>query len=167
MSRQAEPAVAADEPPAPVEGARLLEVRNLKTSFRLPQGRLRAVDDVSLSLERGRTLGVVGESGSGKTVLSRSIMGLLIAGNVERSGTVLLEGRDLSTLRSSQLRKIWGREMAMVFQDPMTSLNPVMRIGRQVSESMVRHLGYSRGDANTRAANDILSSWPGRRFAPL
>ncbi len=136
---------------------RMLEVTNLSVRFPTPHGIVRAVDDVSLTLDRGRTLGIVGESGSGKSVLSRSIMGLLPKTNVERDGSVLFEGVELTELDSVQMRHYWGTEMAMVFQDPMTSLNPVMRIGKQVSESLRFHLGMDKRDA-TETAVELLSS---------
>ncbi|MCU1379704.1 MAG: oligopeptide/dipeptide transporter, ATP-binding protein [Acidimicrobiales bacterium] len=129
----------------------MLEVEDLQTAFHTPEGVVRAVDGVSFTLERGRTLAIVGESGSGKTVLSRSVMGLLPARGVERSGSVRYEGRELIGVPESELRKVWGPQMAMVFQDPMTSLNPVMRIGRQITESMIHHLGISRDEARHRA----------------
>jgi peptide/nickel transport system ATP-binding protein len=126
-------------------------VADLITHFRTPRGMVRAVDGVSLSLDRGRTLGVVGESGSGKTVLSRSIMGLLPRSNVLRSGEVRFAERELTTLTEGELRDIWGAEIGMVFQDPMTSLNPVMRIGRQITESLRHHLGIDGAEARRRA----------------
>ncbi len=104
----------------------LLEVTDLKTHFRTERGLVRAVDGVSFTLERGRSLGVVGESGSGKTVLSRSIMGLLPKSGVERAGSVQFEGLDIIDMTPKQMRHIWGSEMAMIFQDPMSSLNPMM-----------------------------------------
>jgi oligopeptide/dipeptide ABC transporter ATP-binding protein len=138
--------------PAAVETAGpLLEVADLTTHFRTPRGMVRAVDGVSFSLDRGRTLGVVGESGSGKTVLSRSIMGLLPRSNVVRSGGVRFAGRELTALTEAELRDIWGMEIGMVFQDPMTSLNPVMRIGRQITESLRHHLAIDRLEARRRA----------------
>ena len=104
---------------------------------------MRAVDGVSLSLDRGKTLGVVGESGSGKTILSRSIMGLLPNRNVVREGHVCVRGhRHHRLLAAPTMREIWGTEMAMVFQDPMTSLNPVMKIGTQITESLKYHLAH-------------------------
>jgi len=130
---------------------RLLEVIDLHTGFKTPRGRVRAVDGVSLTLERGRTLGIVGESGSGKTVLSRSIMGLLPKRNVVREGTVLYEGIDLVTAPAEQVRDLWGAEMAMIFQDPMTSLNPVQRLGAQITEGMRYHLGMDRKTATSNA----------------
>ena len=127
--------------------APLLEVRNLHTSFRTPRGVVRAVDDESFTLERGRTIGIVGESGSGKTVLSRSIMGLLPRATTVRSGSVRYEGMELLELDADRMRPFWGAEMSMVFQDPMTSLNPVVRIGRQITEGLELHLGMTSADA--------------------
>lgn len=140
-----------DGAPLPWTGP-LLEVRDLRTSFRTPRGLVRAVDGVSFSLQRGQTLGVVGESGSGKSVLSRSIMGLL-ASNAVRSGEVLFEGRDISDLSPAAYRELWGAEMAMVFQDPMTALNPVMKVGRQITESLRFHLGMSKSEARETAVS--------------
>jgi peptide/nickel transport system ATP-binding protein len=136
----------------------LLEVRDLKTHFVTDLGVVRAVDGVNLTVDRGRTLGVVGESGSGKTILARSIMGLLPKRNVIRSGSVVFEGVELTTMSLKNRRKIWGREMAMVFQDPMTSLNPVMKIGKQITESLRVHLGMPRSEAEATAEkllNDV------------
>ncbi|MSY25855.1 MAG: ATP-binding cassette domain-containing protein, partial [Actinobacteria bacterium] len=129
----------------------LLEVKNLSTSFRTEHGVVHAVDDVSFVLERGKTLGVVGESGSGKTVLSRSVMGLLPKRNVIREGHVLYEGTDVIGYDEKQMSHVWGAEMAMVFQDPMTSLNPVMKIGKQITESLRHHLGVDKDEATATA----------------
>jgi peptide/nickel transport system ATP-binding protein len=131
--------------------ARLLEVRDLKTHFLTERGPVRAVDGVSFSLDRGRTLGIVGESGSGKTILSRSVMGLLPKRNVYREGQVLYEGQDIMGFSANQMRSVWGSEMAMVFQDPMTSLNPVVKVGRQLTESLRYHLSMSKQDASDTA----------------
>ncbi len=133
------------------ESGALLEVEDLHTAFRTPRGRVRAVDGVTFSLDRGRALGIVGESGSGKTVLARTIMGLLVGRNVERTGSVRFEGMELLDRPASDMRDLWGREMAMIFQDPMTSLNPLMRIGKQITEPLRAHLGLSRGDAMATA----------------
>ena len=135
------------EAPSGGDSANLLEVRDLKTHFITPRGRVRAVDGVSFSLARGRTIGIVGESGSGKTVLSRSVMNLLPRNNVVRSGTVMFEGRDITGLSAKEMRDVWGIEMAMVFQDPMTSLNPVVKIGRQLTESLRFHLDLDKKEA--------------------
>jgi peptide/nickel transport system ATP-binding protein len=128
----------------------LLEVDDLRTSFRTPRGLLTAVDGVSFTLDRGQTLGIVGESGSGKSVLSRSIMGLLPR-NVERSGRVVFEGRDVSNFDAAGYRSLWGTEIAMVFQDPMTALNPVMKVGNQITESLRYHLDMDRSEARETA----------------
>ncbi|HEX9994377.1 MAG TPA: ABC transporter ATP-binding protein [Acidimicrobiales bacterium] len=129
----------------------LLTVEDLRTHFLTDRGRVRAVDGVTLTLDRGRTLGVVGESGSGKTVLSRSIMGLLPSRGVERTGRIVFDGEDITHFTGPQMRRIWGTEMAMVFQDPMTSLNPVMKVGRQITESLRYHLDMARDEARETA----------------
>ena len=132
----------------------LLDVRDLRTTFMTPRGPLPAVDGVSLTLRRGETLGVVGESGSGKTVLSRSIMGLLPGGRTtELTGSVNFDGMELVGASEAQLRSIWGPRIAMVFQDPMTSLNPVHRIGRQIAETLRLHLKLDRKTANRSAVH--------------
>jgi peptide/nickel transport system ATP-binding protein len=125
----------------------LLELDDVKTYFKTARGLVRAVDGVSFTLERGKSLGIVGESGSGKTVLSRSIMGLLPPKSTIRRGTVHFEGREIFHLRRSQMRDIWGKEMAMIFQDPMTSLNPLMKIGKQIAEPLEIHLGMDHANA--------------------
>jgi peptide/nickel transport system ATP-binding protein len=121
----------------------LLVVDDLKTWFDTPRGILRAVDGVSLTLERSRTVGVVGESGSGKSVFARSIMGLLARNAIRPSGTVTYDGRDIDTLTRRERKHFWGVEIAMVFQNPMTSLNPVKTIGDHLTESVRFHLGMS------------------------
>jgi oligopeptide/dipeptide ABC transporter ATP-binding protein len=126
------------------DATRLLDVRDLTTTFRTPRGPLVAVDHVSLTLDRGETLGVVGESGSGKTVLSRSIMGLLPSRSATLSGSVRFHGVELVDAPLDLLRTYWGPRVAMVFQDPMTSLNPVHRIGHQIAETLRLHLKLSR-----------------------
>jgi peptide/nickel transport system ATP-binding protein len=145
----------------------LLEVRDLVTHFRTPRGVVRAVDGVSLTVERGRALGIVGESGSGKTVLSRSIMGLLPKRGTIRRGTVTFAGRPLHDLSPKQMRGIWGREMSMIFQDPMSSLNPLMKIGRQITEPLTVHLGLEGSaarDTALRLLNDVRIPEPERRM---
>jgi len=150
--------------PSGTPGApKLLEVRDIVTRFTTDRGSLTAVNGVSLSLERGRTLGVVGESGSGKSVLSRSIMGLLPRSNTERSGKVIFEGKEISGLNDSEYRELWGDEMAMIFQDPMTALNPVMKVGLQITESLRFHLNMSKSDAKDTAV--ALACGPKLLFA--
>jgi oligopeptide/dipeptide ABC transporter ATP-binding protein len=113
---------------------------------------VRAVDDVSVAIRSGTTLGVVGESGSGKTVLSRTIMGLQPLFNVSVTGSVLFDGtHEIVGANERELRKLWGREISMVFQDPMTSLNPVTKIGKQISESLRVQMGMSKSDAKAAA----------------
>ncbi len=126
----------------------LLEVEDLHTSFALGHGSVKAVDGVSFSLERGKTIGIVGESGSGKTVLSRTIMGLNTASNVTITGSVRYAGEELVGRSPKRMRTLFGSEMAMVFQDPMTSLNPVVKIGRQLTEHVRYHLDMGKREAD-------------------
>lgn len=118
----------------------LLEIANLTTEFRLPSGKIFANRNVSLAVERGKTLGIVGESGSGKSVLCRSILRLIPSppGYITQ-GEILFEGQDLLSLSSKQMQRIRGTEISMIFQDPMTSLNPVWRIGDQITEGLRLH----------------------------
>jgi peptide/nickel transport system ATP-binding protein len=134
-------------------GSPLLQVTNLKTHFKTPRGLARAVDGVTFTLDRGRTLGIVGESGSGKSVLSRSIMGLLPKSNVVREGSIRFEGVELTDVRPKEMAKYWGSQISMVFQDPMTSLNPVMRVGKQITEALREHLDVDREFAQETAGN--------------
>jgi oligopeptide/dipeptide ABC transporter ATP-binding protein len=140
-----------------VPGEPLLVVEDLYTSFRTGRGTVHAVDGVSLSVSRGETLGIVGESGSGKTVLARSIMGLLPPRDVIRSGTVHFAGHDLTAMEPNQLRQVWGAELSMIFQDPMTALNPVKRIGRQITETLRLHLDMDRSEADANAIELLRS----------
>jgi peptide/nickel transport system ATP-binding protein len=145
-------AVPADAPTSTDGDAPLLDVRELRTWFDTPRGTVRAVDGVSLSLDRGRTLGIVGESGSGKTVLARSIMNLLPKrAAVPAGGEVLFGGQPIRGLGVRQMRRLWGVEMAMVFQDPMTSLNPVVKIGQQITEGLREHHGMKGREARDTA----------------
>lgn len=128
----------------------LFEVENLKVQFTTPRGPLNAVRGISLNLRAGECLGIVGESGSGKTVLWRSAMGLLRGKKVMRSGSVRLEGRELLTLTPKEVRQYWGTDIAMVFQDPMTALNPVRRIGSQFAEALIKRKGMKKDAAMVR-----------------
>jgi oligopeptide/dipeptide ABC transporter ATP-binding protein len=132
-------------------GEPLLEVRDLKVSFRTEDGLVQAVDGVSLSLSQGETLGIVGESGSGKSVTMMSVMRLISDPNARFEGEVLYKGRDLMTLKAEQIRGIRGTGIAMIFQDPMTSLNPVYRVGWQITEQIRAHENVSKQAARARA----------------
>jgi peptide/nickel transport system ATP-binding protein len=141
-------------PTAPT--APLLALEELRVRFHAAHRTVRAVDGVTLSLARGATLGVVGESGSGKSVMARSIMGLLPGADI--TGHVHFEGQDMATLPVRARRRIWGPGMAMVFQDPLTSLNPVMKIGTQIVEAIRAHRNVSRSEALGQAVqllNDV------------
>jgi peptide/nickel transport system ATP-binding protein len=131
----------------------LLGVADVKTYFETERGLVRAVDGVSFTLERGKTIGIVGESGCGKTVLARSIMGLLPHRGVIREGSVRFEGNELIDLAPKDMRAYWGSQMAMIFQDPMTSLNPVMKVGKQITESVREHLDVTREFADELAVS--------------
>ena len=130
--------------------SRLFEIENLEITFDTARGPLKAVRGVSLVINKGESIGIVGESGSGKTVMSRASMGLLRGRRVKRTGSVKLEGQELLTLSNEDIRGLWGTKMAMIFQDPMTALNPVRRVGSQFNESLVKRLGMSKEDANKR-----------------
>lgn len=134
-----------------IDGRPLLQVENLKTHFQTSRGLVRSVDGVSFQLERGHTLAIVGESGSGKTVLARSVMGLLPHEGVLREGRVQFADVELTGARERELRDLWGAHISMVFQDPVTSLNPVVKVGRQITESLRYHLAMSRSDARETA----------------
>lgn len=135
----------------------LLSVQNLKTHFDVGGHAVKAVDGVSFVVTEGMTLGIVGESGSGKTVLSRSIMGITTAANATTTGSVRYNGTELIGKSKRELRAFWGQEMAMVFQDPMTSLNPVVRIGRQLTEHLRAHKKMSTAAAKELAVE--LLTW--------
>ncbi|MGH3049577.1 MAG: ABC transporter ATP-binding protein [Gaiellaceae bacterium] len=134
----------------------LLEVDDLRTYFGTRRGDVHAVDGISFSVDRGKTLGVVGESGCGKSVTALSIMGLVPAppGRIV-SGSIRFDGRELTTLSGREFEDIRGRQIAMIFQDPMTSLNPTLTIGTQLTETMLRHLDISR-DAARKRAGELL-----------
>lgn len=133
--------------------AQLLEVQNLVTRFYTDTGVIHAVNGISFAFEEGESLGIVGESGSGKSVGMLSLMRLIPAppGKIE-SGRVMFQGRDLLQLSPREMRDVRGRDIAMIFQDPMTSLNPVLTVGRQMTEGLERHLRMERAAARQRAA---------------
>ena len=129
----------------------LLEVRDLKVSFRTEDGIVRAVDGISFTLDPGEVLGIVGESGSGKSVSMMSVMRLIIDPNAVFEGEVIYKGRDLMKLGRDEMREVRGTEIAMIFQDPMTSLNPVYRVGWQIAEQIRAHENVSKKEAHARA----------------
>lgn len=130
---------------------KLLSVRNLKTSFFTHVGEVKAVRGISFDVNEGEVLGIVGESGSGKSVTSLSIMGLLQYPGRVVDGEILLNGEDILTYSKDQMRKVRGKEIAMIFQDPMTSLNPVYTIGNQVMEMILEHEKMTKREARARA----------------
>ncbi len=134
----------------------LLEVKNLKTFFRTKRGTIKAVNDATYSVEPGRTLGIVGESGSGKSVSALSVLHLLDANGYIESGQIIFDGRDITHLSIGELYKIRGNSISMIFQEPMTSLNPVFTVEKQVSEPFIIHQKLSRDEAAKRVI-DMLA----------
>lgn len=128
----------------------LLEVKNLTTEFKLKRGMVKAVDDISFSIDKGEILAIVGESGSGKSVTSLSIMGLLQKPGRIAEGEILFKSQDLTKLSRKELQKIRGNQISMIFQEPMTSLNPVWRIKDQIMESIMTHMQVSKKEALQR-----------------
>ena len=126
----------------------LLEVKNLHTYFKTRKGTVKAVNGVSYSLERGKTLGIVGESGSGKSVSAMSILQLLDSNGYIADGEILFEGRDLTKLSQKEMCDVRGNKISVIFQEPMTSLNPVFTVGRQLSEPFIIHRGMRRREAD-------------------
>ena len=136
----------------------LLEVDNLHTHFFTREGVVKAVDGISFTVEAGKTLGIVGESGCGKSVTALSLMGLIPkppARIVE--GSVMFQGRDLTNLSERELEDVRGKEMAMIFQDPMTSLNPTLKIKTQITEVLDRHYGYKKEEARGRRSGSTIT----------
>ncbi|NLT30100.1 MAG: ABC transporter ATP-binding protein [Propionibacterium sp.] len=141
----------------PYEEDPLLVVDALHTEIMTPRGALKAVDGVTFSLRQGETLGVVGESGSGKSVMGRTVMGLYRSGgNMNVSGQVLLEGEDIQSMTARELRRVWGSKVGMVFQDPMTALNPVKKIGTHLTETLKEHSKLD-GKAARNRAEELLN----------
>lgn len=131
----------------------LLEIKNLKTYFTTKRGIVKAVNDASYKVEAGKTLGVVGESGSGKSVSALSVLKLLDGNGYIADGRIFLEGRDITDLSIADMYKIRGNEISMIFQEPMTSLNPVFNVERQVAEPFIIHQGLSKKEANARVVD--------------
>ncbi len=133
----------------------LLSVEDLRVEFWTQRGTVHAVNGISFDIAPGETLGIVGESGCGKSVTSLALMGILPRAGKITGGTAMFGDRDLFTLSDRELRRIRGRDIAMIFQDPMTSLNPVLTIGRQIREALEAHFDLGKGEANRRVA-DLL-----------
>ena len=133
----------------------LLEVHDLKVQFTTDDGVVKAVDGASFAVERGQTLGIVGESGCGKSVANMTILGLTRSPDTMISGRILFEGRDLNEMSTDDLRGVRGREIAMIFQDPLTSLHPFYRVGKQLVEAMQAHQDVSK-DVARRRAKELL-----------
>jgi peptide/nickel transport system ATP-binding protein len=141
-----------------VSGGPLLSVRDLRVGFATEAGLLQAVDRVSFNLRRGELLAIVGESGSGKSVTAQTIMGLTRSNNSRIEGSVLFDGRDLVTAKDAEMRKLRGERIAMIFQDPMTSFNPVYRLGDQIIEAIQVHEGSVGDDEARRRAVDLFDA---------
>ena len=129
----------------------LLEIKNLKTFFKTKKGIVKAVNDVSYSLEPGKTIGIVGESGSGKSVSAMSILRLLDGNGYIDSGSIQFEGKELTTLSMDEMYALRGNAISVIFQEPMTSLNPVFTVDRQLSEPFIIHQGMSKKEAHEQA----------------
>jgi oligopeptide transport system ATP-binding protein len=132
--------------------AKKLEVKDLRISFRTDAGKLQAVRDISFDLERGRTLAIVGESGSGKSVTSRAIMGILAGNAVVEAGQILCDGEDLLKMSEEEWCAVRGKRIAMIFQDPLSCLNPVMRVGQQIAEAVLLGSRARQGKAGMNRA---------------
>ena len=132
---------------------RVLEVKDLKISFRTANGTLKAVRDISFNLERGKTLAIVGESGSGKSVTSKAILGILAGNSIIEGGEILYDGKDLLKISEEEMCKIRGDRISMIFQDPLSSLNPIVKIGRQITEAMLL-----KNKGNRRSARNDFNS---------
>jgi len=135
----------------------LLKINNLKVSFFTPAGEVKAVNGVSYSLERGKVLGIVGESGSGKSVSSYSIMGLIDKPGKIVGGSIIFDGKDLSTMTKAERQNLAGNEIAMIFQDPMTCLNPVFTIGNQIAESLIHKYGKLSKEEIKKRSIELLT----------
>lgn len=130
---------------------KLLEVKNLCVNFGTYGGEVKAVRGVTFDLHKGETLALVGESGSGKSVACKTIMRILSSNGYIKDGQILFDGKDLTKVSEKDMEKVRGKDIAMIFQDPMTSLNPTMTIGKQIMEPIIKHQGFSKEDAKKRA----------------
>ena len=141
----------------------VLDVKNLTVEFSSEDGPLRAVDAVSFQIRRGEIVGLVGESGAGKSLTSEAILGLIRRPPGRMAGEVWFGGRDLLTLDETALARIRGKDIAMIFQNPGASLNPVFRVGEQMLEAMMLHLPEGRGHADASAWSKRWGEWASRR----
>ena len=130
-----------------------LSVKNLVVSFRTPAGKVQAVRNISFDLHEGETLAVVGESGSGKSVTSKAILGILAGNSIIEGGSIVYDGMDLLKITEDEFYRIRGDKIAMIFQDPLSSLNPIMRIGNQLTEAMLL-----KGEARQKSCKDAFNS---------
>ncbi|MDE5856702.1 MAG: ATP-binding cassette domain-containing protein, partial [Anaeroplasmataceae bacterium] len=135
---------------------KVLQVKNLEINFRTINGQLQAVRDVSFDLYRGETMAIVGESGSGKSVTSRAILGILANNAIVKGGKIYYDGKDLLKISEDQFHKIRGDKIAMIFQDPLSSLNPIMRIGKQLTEAMILKNRASRRESR-KLFNNLMA----------
>lgn len=145
----------------------VLEIKNLKSYFLTAKGVAPAVDDVTITIPKGKIIGIVGESGCGKSMTAKSILGLLKYPGKVVGGEILLEGRDLAKLSARELRKVSGNEISMIFQEPMTSLNPVVKVGKQVQEAILLHHKISKEEAKAKVLEmfeKVGINMPERRF---
>lgn len=146
---------------------KLLEVKDLKVNFHSYGGEVQAVRGVTFDLYKGETLAIVGESGSGKSVACKTIVRILSSNSEIKSGEILFEGKDLTRLPEKEMENIRGKDIAMIFQDPMTSLNPTMTIGKQISEGIIKHQGLNKEDARKKAIEliDLVGiTYPEKRY---
>jgi len=133
----------------------ILEVKDLNVSFDTYGGEVRAVRGVNFTLKQGETLAIVGESGSGKSVTSKAIMGIIASNGYVKQGEILFEDRDIAKMNEKELQQMRGSDIAMIFQDPMTSLNPTMKIGKQITECIIKHQGATKEEAKRKAIDLI------------
>ena len=133
-----------------------LEVNNLRISFRTNNGKVQAVRDISFNLEQGKTLAIVGESGSGKSVTSKAILGILAGNSIIEGGEIIFDGRDLLKIGEEEMYRIRGDKIAMIFQDPLSSLNPIVKIGKQITEAMILKNKASRRESR-KEFNKLLA----------
>ncbi len=131
-----------------------LQVKNLRISFKTSNGKVQAVRDINFDLDQGETLAIVGESGSGKSVTSKAILGILAGNSIVESGEIIYDGKDLLKISEEDFHKIRGDKIAMIFQDPMSSLNPIVKIGRQLTEAMLL-----KGKTRQRECRNTFNSY--------